>query len=566
MFLNGLVNVIFVAMVFFMPLHVSMSYAYEPKVKGTALFTETQRVSLIERKNNTSGLFISTQDGFFGDWNHIKAAAVTFMDDVKNNGGDSGRWDNFSDVLGDIGVLPGNNTVEPRPMFGAIGAYSVSDNIHYAAIIANLDNNQELAAYVFKELLAVANDDKLDSSNGTSKTNDTFGTTIRFNYSYSGADNPWFISAAKITKYIESYGLIYRLIENDPVIYNATDVQRVEQFFADWHDFIKTISANYITGTLGPNWRNNQITLGDYQKQFLDLATDNSQPYTHYDQNNVGFNHLTRMQASAFNNRVWDFIELVHTYGIYFGDADSRNLSSTFFKLFLKLCIFPDGTQAEWYRAYNSSATNSVGKPTQGFNYTYLTLAHVVKFAQTHAIAAHNGIPGVTDAGYYYDYVTSEGTDELIDDYPQEATSTSGGHKGIYQMLINQSKYHRPPSHGGFEGLRFSERGLNNSPNIVFNGDQQVYSVVPAMANTYYQTDELRDYAFFSSGAGYPGPISFTSGAKNWGAWAEHSWGAWGTAYGIGLYLDVNNVFHVEEEVCFVLPNKDKIAHAVICL
>ena len=515
--------------------------AYEPKIVGNALLTPSQKEQLITRKSLTSGLYISTEQGFFGDWNFIKNRANVFLNDVQSGNGDSGRWENFSAENGEIGTINPSSIQGPSPL-------EVNDNIHYAALIAYLDNDITLARAVFNELVIVANDDQLDASNGTTKVNDTFGTTIRFNYAYNSSGNPWFLSATKIQKYIESYGLIYSLIKDDDFF--DDNAQRVEQFFADWNNFMKQITNNLMTGFVGDNWLNGVFTSSTTLEPEEGLVT---QPFTHLDENNQPINRTTILQNGAFNNRVWDFVGLVHTYGVYFNDADSRDVSWAYFKLFLEFNVFADGTLSEWYRSY-------AGNGNQGFVYNYSTLLHITRTAQLHAIAVENNLAGVKDRGKYYDYTTSIGTDEKIPNYPGD--STSGGMKGIYQMITNLSRYHRLPEDGGYIGLRKAE-DLEN-----YNGDKFVWSVLPAIANTYYQTQPLTDYMKFDISKGYPGPDTNrgNQGASGWGPWSEHSWGAAGAAYGIGLYADLEPIFNaVENPICLPIVAKTNNI-ALICL
>jgi len=520
------------------PLNVS---AYEPKIVGQAFLTASQKAQLQDRKARESGLYISTEQGFFGDWNFIKNRAEVFRADSRTSTGDSGRWANFSSENGEIGTIAPTNVISPVPL-------SVNDNIHYAALVAHLDDDIELAQAVFKELVIVANDDQLDASNGTTKHNATFGTTIRFNYEYRSSGPPWFASAAKIQKYIESYALVYPIVKNDPFFQG--NVERVEQFFEDWHNYMKQISDNLLRGFVGDNWRQ-----GLYEQDTILEPADASfsQPFTHLDENNQPVNRTTILQNGAFNNRVWDFIGLVSSYGVYFNNADSRNFTWSYFKLFLELNVFPDGTLSEWYRSYD-------GSPNQGFVYNYATLLHIIRVAQKHAVAVENGLPGVQDRGKYYDYTTSIGSEEKSDNYPGD--STSGGQKGILTMLINLSRYHRSPEDGGYIGLRKSETLAS------YDGDRYVWSIVPAIANTYYQRQELTDYMKFDISKGYPGPDSTrgNAGASSWGPWGEHSWGASGTGYGIGVYADLDSIFSFpEEQICVPVSTKNgKVA--MICL
>lgn len=52
--------------------------AYEPKIVGQAFLTASQKEQLQVRKQLTSGLYISTEQGFFGDWNFIENRANFF--------------------------------------------------------------------------------------------------------------------------------------------------------------------------------------------------------------------------------------------------------------------------------------------------------------------------------------------------------------------------------------------------------------------------------------------------------------------------------------------------------
>lgn len=505
----------------------------QSRLVGDAFWTENQKAWLKNnRVNLTSGEYVATTSLNFGDWNEIKANAETFRTEV-SAGSDSQRWDNF--YTGSSEVPNGSASLAYTP----VPTNGVGENITHAAIISDLNGDADLAIKVFTEILWHANNDDLDAGNGglnrrsggPARSNASHGQAVRFNHSgIRGGDDPYHIAASKLCKYMEAYALVAHLLVNDATY--LANYEKVEWWFDDWATFSKGNTNNQISNNMGSSWRTGYYS--GNQTLSYPITNTSTQSHTHYDVsgNATGYEAVW-MQASGLNNRVFDMVHITYTYGLLFNDSDYMDYGFDFFQAWIT-SIYPDSTLPEWFRS-----NTQTGKESQGLHYTYTALMMAVKMAQMHAVAVANGLVSVSDddIGMFYDHTTDKG---LEDNEPlYEGTPTGGTVRGLYSAIINQSKYHKLGANGGYLDVRYS-----NQVGVPYGAYRMQSSVIPAMAWTYYQTQELIDYYRLDMSTGYQHTTGHAgTGLDSQSSWGQRSVGPWGIGVAIGLYADVPNVF-----------------------
>ena len=439
-------------------------------MQGQGLFTGAQLTHVRERWNNTH--YLQTESGYNDDVAFHKNKAAQFKKDVVTDGKkDRGRWDWMPD-----NIVIGDNTGSPNALRSPCG--DCTGNLHSAALQAFIENDKQLALGVWKELNWLANFDNLDASNGgserpsgsPSRPNSKHGTKKRFPYNESFDSHPFFMSFSKLEQYAHSLGLIYDLIKDEDIFKQQKDF--VYWWFRDWAEFAYSSAVKrqqtYITQDIS-KFDNNYKNSSHYSGQ------GKAQTHSYY--NSSGGNaklRLSTMQSGGYSNRNFDRIAWIAAYGTYFNSAKHRDYAFNMFKSAIQCGMFADGTWNEWYRSHKDS-TNTGG------DYTWTTLTHFVVMAQGHAVAVHNGFEGVVDAGKYYNYVTSEGSDERCKNYASD--STSGGQKGILAMIKNLGKHYTE-----FVGQRHSEAGKK------YDLKGLPFHLPVAMANTWYNDQEVYDF------------------------------------------------------------------------
>ena len=512
---------------------------------GQAIFTEPQR-NLMDQRLDDAGLYVATNAngaGFFGDGGMIFYGAEQFINNPIL------RWTYMSTAvpIADYSSPSFPNGYEPLPgnTTGCPTAFDQSgeciDYVHYAAIISYIWNGrsesatlngvtqskdahaQELAEAVWDVIVTAHNRPELDIADTARWVRNT-------------ADgNPHFQAISKFAKFLASYAIIQDQLTG--YANYTSNVTSVDAWFAAAADFCYQRANNRINSQFGSGWEN--FNTNSFNTNASIYSAFNSQSFTHFNSSGVGAPgyEITTHQASGLNNRMMDFVDYVSIYGVHYNDTFYKDFSFNVFRLQMAVGTFSDGTFNEWYRSYD-------GDPTVGYTYATLTIFKLVAMAHHHAVAVQNGLTGVSNIGLYYDYTSSLGSDELYSSYV--GGSTSGGNKGIRLLLDNLSRYYRQSAQGGFLDTRFAEGG--NSMDIT--ADYRPYTIMVAMANSYYDDSDLNDYWNMRTSAGYDG-MGWDEGgiqqARNAGPYSEHSiglsWGVSGSVYG-GYFgqADMENV------------------------
>lgn len=511
-------------------------------IVGQAIFTQPQLEEINSRLDARSTDYWASGNGYYGDGMELYGGAQAFLLEERGANKWSREWDWFTHPL-----TYGNQTSEPRPganpSLGSgnsgdrriedihnAGVLSVvwkgrSDTLTFAGVTQSKDrHSKDLARSVFEVLTRRASAPALDWANRSLFADDG-----------AVAANPLFISFAKMTKYLSTYACIQGQLPSD------SDFALVESWLKDAADYAylkmgKLYENVYGSANRYPPFSDNAVVYSDniYPNVLYETASNVSdqdidrfsQLYTWYEADGTGHNSVSWMQASALNNRTWDAISLIGSYGVMFNFATYRKVEKEYFKLFFQLGVFPDGTVNEWYRSYD-------GNPQQGLNYASVTGFHLVAAAQKHAVGVYNDLPGAgSDIGELYNYTTGRGTDEIIDGN-YVATSTSGGEKGLLNYLLNITKYYKSSANGGWNDLRFSEEG------IPIQEERKPFGIMQAFANTFYNNDELRDYYRGLNGFNSPDYYSrlTTPSIDSAGSWGEHSHQPWGVPTSHGRYF-----------------------------
>ena len=504
-------------------------------ILGQTIFTQPQIDLINQRIDGQLPPYYNSGNGFYGDGAHMMAAAASFLSE-EQGAGYVNEWDWLTHPI-DINQIAVNLTKTPSPGVNTAGGSGNSgstdiERIHDAAVLSlvwkGLNDtvtfngvsqskdlhSKDLAEAVFAVLSRRAADPNLD-----------WADRVKFPISGALAAHPYFISFAKMTKYLNSYSCIYDQLSGTP------NYALVEDWIQDAAEFAYLLFGQLFTNLYGaanayPPFADNSINTasGVYPNTFY-TGQPNTQPYTWYTSTNVGVNAVTWLQAGGLNNRVWDAASLIGTCGIVFDNQTYMDFEFELFKLYFELGVFPDGTFNEFYRSY-------AGVPGTGLGYASVTVFHLAGCAYRHAAAVTNGFTNVgTDKGKYFDYTTARGSDEICSNYI--GTTTSGGTKGLLALMLNMANYYRSSANGGWNDIRFAE-----GPTAI-DEENRPYTLPYAYANIYYQNQTIED--FYKGLNGFTTPNYYSNGftIANNGAWGEHSHGPWGTAVAYGRYLGV---------------------------
>lgn len=449
--------------------------------------------------------------------NHIDEPAMMlddvslFYDDIViNNGQDRGRWDNFYNLNSLLPLDPSTASERYEPHYlranrSQPGTYPnenySSERLHEAANlafalniadedyqIAGITKNskqiaKELALAIWKEIVAMANDDKLDASNGgrerlagePSRNNPSFGQTIRFDHTGQASKSnrqgiqrgePFYISAMKIVKVIHSYGLVKQIIEEE-IEFNENEAF-VNYWVQDWVRWAYGQYNRFFVNSFGTNWRGFDRNFSS-TRSFGGNGSD--QAYAFYDAQGNGVNRITEAQRFTLNNRELIYPLLVKTFATYFDDSDLEDWAFDVFKLYIALGVYPDGTHHEMYRVGSNQIANNFPMV-----YPELSTGILLAWARTHEAGVKNG--SLSDSNKYWEYTSDLGSDELYQNSWE--TSTSGGQKGLEMVLSNIAGYLKSETDEGLVGNRYNQNGI-----LIDNRDQTMTAIY-AMANRYY--------------------------------------------------------------------------------
>lgn len=496
-------------------------------ILGQATFTQPQLDEMWSRYQN-NGPFFNAANGIAGNGAEIFTSAEDFLLE-EESGSFAHEWDWVASTT-PLSTEPNSGfNSEPRPGGDAdAGPDRSVDYDNYAAIVCAVFKNradvitfagQTLSADAHSERIAIAVRDLLIRR--ASDPEYDFGNQTKYPYDQATrgtivSNNPFFIMTAKLDKYLIAYSLTYDKMPN------GSNFTLLDNWFLDIANWCNAGLDDIYVSMIGetPPFANIPRAIDNaFVQDNYSGAT-----YTHYDSSgNNGVNLIGRLQSTTCNNRMWDFITFLGTYGTLYNNSTFRDKNWELFKYYFQVGVFPDGTSNEWYRASGSSDGSS------GMNYITVVAGQIVRNADFHAVAVTNGIPGVSDVGQYYEYTTSIGTDELISGYNQ--TSTSGGSKGVFAYLDNWRKYFLTPADGGFEGVRHTDTGGQ------INAYRLPYTVVIAMANSYYNNQDFTNFENMDTNEGfkygnlsYPGTYPDGTVIRSSGAWGTHGMGTtWGT-------------------------------------
>jgi hypothetical protein len=513
-----------------------------PEIVGQAVLTESQRNEINRRIENQTTDYWASGNGFFGDGAELLQGAENFLSEET-----AGTWAHEFDWA-TAPHLSGESTKEPRPGAntgagsGNAGTRDVEE-IHDAAFLSlvwmgrsedatfnsvtkSKDlHSVDLAEAVFDVLLRRAQDANLDWSN---RTNHPLDGDVDI--------NPRFMIAAKMVKYMKSFASTYQQLSAYAPF--TTNRAVVEDWFFDCADYwyqqhgIKINEVFGVGASVYPPFVDNSFADNTYNQEYInsvDFGFDpepTTQPRTHYSSGGAGVNTITWAQASGVNNRLWDSISVVGTYGLMWNNATYISFEENMFKFFMEFGLFPDGTLNEWYRSSDIDSST-------GLNYATVTGFHLVDAAYKHAVGVENGLTHLGgDRGKLFNYTTSRGTDELYNSN-YSGTSTSGGTKGLLPMLLNLSNYYRSSANGGWNDVRFAEGGT------AIDEENRPFTLMYAMANGFYKRQELED--LYKGDSGFTSPNYYSNGftIDSAGSWGEHSLQPWGGPSAYGRYLGV---------------------------
>jgi len=530
------------------PLFFSASLSAQQLTKQ-AIFTQPQLDEMNKRLDNERPYVVTdTPAGFYGDGNEIKDGAETFLNEEQNTGFKN-RWTWMSKAIPIVDYTP--EKFEPKPANSPCGSEkNCIDYMHYAAVLAAIWDGradietfsgeskskdahaEDLARAVWDVLVMQSEESSLDFSDSSRWVrNDADG-------------NPHFMAIAHMSKDLSAYALVFSQL-NGYASYTE-NVQSVEKWFGDAADFAyqrASMRANTVFGGVTLD----TMTFSDEKQaeRYADGPDIQGFVYTLNDGNNEPKLIVSNAQASGLNNRMLDFTSYVGNYGVHFNDATYKKFVWDIFRLVMEIGVFPDGSYNEHFRS--SELRVKKGKPfngpEQGLHYTNISVFKFVAEAYRHAVAVENGLIVDEERGKYFDFTTSDGTDERYKTVEYEGDSTSGGNKGLRLVLDNLSKWYRSSENGGFGDIRFARNGES------IDAKKRAYTVLAAMANTYYNDADLKSYYLLDTTEGYSGPDYWSGGqiaVANAGPWAEHSVGlSWGESGSYGGYFGLASMENI---------------------
>lgn len=396
-------------------------------------------------------------------------------------------------------IIFAENPSEFRPIIGS-NPYVPADGqtLHTTAIYAYAVDDIKLANIVAKEILEIV------------ESNDLYTPYWNNSKSYRwDTDNQLWIQTAKVKKIKDSYFFIEKvqtLLTNDD-----------KYLIKSWLNRYANLAYNAIKPRLemylGFNWE----TLGE--SKFLPEGIypgGIENPIQDYYGNDLD-NYTMAWAQDIYNNRQWDAINYIHSIAIINNDIEKEIWSRQFFKSFLKFGVFPDGTLAEMWR-------NTESDVTKGVFYGWLTTGGAVQMAHVDAMANH--FPN----DRLYDYQTTDGiynesTNLTKSGYAGASTTDGQTNKNLLLVLKGQSNYLRNKNNGGWNDQRFYRKSDNSIEPLSTIGVRQPSSI-PAMANLYYKSQDLKDFYLYNTSVGYPekiniseGYLAIISGSEDMGPW-----------------------------------------------
>ncbi|WP_298487933.1 Ig-like domain-containing protein [uncultured Maribacter sp.] len=435
----------------------------------------------------------------------------------------SGFNDDISEIILNTTLFAANPS-EYRPVFGLKDmsqSYNGTINnsghsLHTTAVYAYAVDNVNLANIVANEILAIVNTNDLYSPYWNSSN------TIRWD---NTEDQLW-VQASTAKKLKNSYFFIKQLQE----VLTDSNKSNIEAWFKRFAELGYNALKSRMSFYFGNNWEFNGVSKfyaeGVYPKEYG--STTPIQDASGKDLYTIAW------AQDHFNNRNWDIIAYIHSWSVGANNLEMESWCREFFKISLKYGLFPDGTWWEMQRNIDED-------PAKGVYYGWVSLGAMVQMA--HLDASANHFPN----DRLYDYKTTEGilkgsTNLTVEGFKGTSTTDGITEKSLLTFLTGQGKYLRKSIDGGWNDIRFFKNSSGALAPLSTVGTRQP-SAVPAMANLYYKSQDLKDLYMYNTAVGYPAKVVIGEGYM--AGVADEDSGPWGNLiFGSMWYNQEDNFFN----------------------
>jgi hypothetical protein len=437
----------------------TFSYTVEALDENGDLFTDTGDVTVVVSAEAKNYLFTAEAK---------KTLRDRFTNGYITGAGFSSDFERIKVYLSDFIESPGANRAE-------LGADNNIDRftepIHKVALYAYALDDVEIANVVAQELFE------------TVKANDLNDPFWDIDHNFS-VNYGLFIQTAKVKKLKDTYYLIRGVSD----VLTETNKNTIETWFEDYKNIVLNWFTSYIEGYVGANWENAGISRA-YPENLYVYGDIDPYPLKDVNGNDLTDYGITQFQ-DLFNNRIHDNVAFLHSWAVYNEDLSLERYTREYFKLVIKYGTWSDGTFWELIR--NKSSDN-----TLGVSYTNVSLTSLVYMAHIDSQANH--FPD----DKLYDFKTTEGivtgsTNLTTNPYLGGSTTDGVTEKSIKTLIMGQSKYLRSSAFGGWNDLRYNNGLAMSTENT------REDSVNAAVANLYYNSQDLKDYYLYNTSAGYP--------------------------------------------------------------
>ena len=466
---------------------------------GQGIFTPGQRTEMLARRAQLDNMDANVAD--------YKANPTQY---------DFDHW--HSEVGIRMNNATGGNVFQYSPIKNN-GGYR--DHFVDLAVSAWLDNDLTEAGLVVDYLVRHFNDDNLDVSNGqaTNFTNPTHGTFERFYV--QDEVNPWFEFNAWVKKCLQSWILINDIPGFSTSTANRNLINEYFAYAADW------AYRTYLfrTGYRGINLVSQSFNANNGFNSFFNPNSKRTNPFLE-DINGNPYNQYQVSQVMSLQNTAWDWIDVIDMYGIHYNVTLYKDWVKAAWDYYFVSIVYPNGINGEMYRGYDD-------RPNWGMFYTPVTLSSLVKIAHGHAAAVLNGVPGVSDVGYFYDRTVTEGLEDnaYFGSGYCCAPTGDGSPKGLELALVAHARFLAQGSpqsnatewgHSSNGGNRFYNNGE------LIDGDNHYQFTNPfAVATCWYNNPILsRAYKRQSEFSHIPATGGQSMGAYRNDEGTLYKWGA----------------------------------------
>ena len=432
----------------------------------------------------------------------------------------AGFSDDIAKAISDVAVFTANPG-EFRPTFG--GANNIINRgqiLHTTAVYAYAVDDVNVANIVATEILATINNNNLYSQ--------FWLDVIADNTRWDGGDFNGWIQAAKAKKLKDSYYFIESLQNS----LTTNDKKLIEAWFERFAELAYTSLSTRLSSVFGNDW----VTNG--RKKWLNIlyptSATSSTATPIFDQDgNVITPYIMSVGQDSYNNRNWDVVAYIHSWAVKNNDLEKEIFARQFFKSWVEFASFSDGTLAEMWR-------NVDRDPTLGVFYGWISVGAAVQLAHNDALSGH--FPD----DRLYDYKTTDGiingsvtlTNEA---YTGGSTTDSVTEKSLFKILRAQSNYLRGTENGGWSDARFFKLSDNSVVPLSTAGLRQP-STIPAIANLYYKSQDLKDLYLYNTVVGYPAKVSISEGYLAGTGFNEDA-GPWGNMIMGAMWLEMEDYF-----------------------